>query len=78
MILGKHSMLNDILYQLCNEISSLESEFDDIDSEEDYNLLSKEQKELLKQLEVSLEADHGKHSPRTDSWLSRAKQFFEK
>lgn len=40
--------------------------------------LSKEQKELLKKLDASLEADGDKHCPRRHSWLKGVKQFFEK
>src|SRR5579859_2671414 len=40
--------------------------------------LSKEQKELLKKLEQSLEADGDRHSPRRHTWLAGVKHFFEK
>lgn len=37
--------------------------------------LSSQQKELLTQLQASL--DEGKHSPKSSSWFDRVKQFFE-
>lgn len=40
--------------------------------------LSKEQKELLKKLEISMAADGGKHLPRQHGWLDGVKRFFEK
>ena len=40
--------------------------------------LSKEQKELLKKFETSVQAGGGRHSPREHSWLQGVKQFFEK
>lgn len=40
--------------------------------------LSKEQKELLRKLEQSLEADGDRHSPRRHSWLAGVRHFFEK
>ncbi|HEV2112230.1 MAG TPA: molecular chaperone DnaJ [Gammaproteobacteria bacterium] len=40
--------------------------------------LSKEQKELLRKLEQSLEADGDRHSPLRHTWLAGVKRFFEK
>ena len=40
--------------------------------------LSKEQKDLLQQFEKSFTADNRSHNPRTDSWLSSVKDFFER
>ena len=40
--------------------------------------LSKEQKELLRKFEDSVQAGGGRHSPRQDSWLNAIKRFFEK
>lgn len=39
--------------------------------------LSKKQKELLEQFEKTLDGNHGKHSPKTSSWLDKVKDFFE-
>jgi len=39
--------------------------------------LSKQQKELLQELERSMQEDNRKHSPRARSWLDGVKQFFE-
>ncbi|MGH8281646.1 MAG: molecular chaperone DnaJ, partial [Gammaproteobacteria bacterium] len=39
--------------------------------------LNREQKDLLKQLDASLHAGGGKHSPRERSWLEGVKRFFE-
>jgi len=39
--------------------------------------LSREQKELLTQLQNSLDSGNGKHSPQTTSWFDRVKQFLE-
>lgn len=39
--------------------------------------LSREQKELLTQLQESLEKNKGSHSPHSNSWFARVKQFFE-
>ena len=39
--------------------------------------LSHEQKELLQQLQKSLEDGKDKHSPRSSSWLAGVKKFFE-
>ncbi len=39
--------------------------------------LTHEQKDLLKQLEVSLNGDGVHHSPRTSSWLDGVKKFFK-
>jgi len=39
--------------------------------------LNKQQKELLQELERSMEEDNKKHSPRARSWLDGVKQFFE-
>ena len=40
--------------------------------------LTREQKELLKKFEDSLQADGSKHSPRQSHWLDAIKRFFEK
>jgi len=40
--------------------------------------LGKEQKELLKKFETSLEADGARHTPRQHSWLDGVRRFFEK
>jgi len=39
--------------------------------------LNKQQKELLQELERSMQEDNKKHSPRARSWLDGVKQFFE-
>jgi len=39
--------------------------------------LNKKQKELLKQLEESMQEDGRRHSPRANSWLDGVKKFFE-
>ncbi|MGH8378357.1 MAG: molecular chaperone DnaJ [Gammaproteobacteria bacterium] len=39
--------------------------------------LNREQKDLLRQLDASLHAEGGKHSPREHSWLEGIKRFFE-
>jgi molecular chaperone DnaJ len=39
--------------------------------------LSRSQKELLNQFQTSLDDDPKAHSPRSDSWFGRVKQFFE-
>lgn len=39
--------------------------------------LTKRQKELLQELDETLEEGGGRHSPETASWLDRAKRFFE-
>jgi molecular chaperone DnaJ len=39
--------------------------------------LSAEQKELVRQLEASLQGDRKQHNPREQTWLSGVKQFFE-
>jgi molecular chaperone DnaJ len=39
--------------------------------------LDKRQKELLQELEKSMEHDNKKHSPKTRSWLDGVKEFFE-
>ena len=39
--------------------------------------LTKEQKELLKQFESSLEAGGTRHSPRKSSWLDGVRTFFD-
>ncbi|MGH8283981.1 MAG: molecular chaperone DnaJ [Gammaproteobacteria bacterium] len=39
--------------------------------------LNREQKDLLRQLDASLRAGDGKHSPREHSWLDGVKRFFE-
>ena len=40
--------------------------------------LSKEQRELLKKLEQSLETDGDKHCPRRHTWLAGVQRFFDK
>ena len=40
--------------------------------------LSREQKELFKQLESSMNEQSYKHTPKTNSWFQRVKSFFEK
>jgi molecular chaperone DnaJ len=39
--------------------------------------LTDKQKELLREFEVSTQADAGKHSPRNKGWLDKAKSFFD-
>lgn len=39
--------------------------------------LNAEQKELLRQLEASMNGGSGRHSPRASSWLDGVKKFFE-
>jgi molecular chaperone DnaJ len=39
--------------------------------------LSREQKELLTQLQESLEGSHDTHSPRSSSWFDGVKKFIE-
>ena len=39
--------------------------------------LSREQKDLLQQLQTSLEEGKGQHSPRSSSWFDGVKKFFE-
>ena len=39
--------------------------------------LTEKQKDLLREFDVSTQADAGKHSPRNKSWLDKAKSFFE-
>lgn len=39
--------------------------------------LSREQKEMLAELQKSLDKNPGAHAPRSDSWFGRVKQFFE-
>ncbi|HSI37963.1 MAG TPA: molecular chaperone DnaJ [Methylotenera sp.] len=39
--------------------------------------LTEKQKELLRELEISTQADSGKHSPRNKSWMNKVKGFFE-
>jgi len=38
--------------------------------------LTEHQKKLLKEFEVSTQADAGKHSPKNKSWVDKAKDFF--
>lgn len=38
--------------------------------------LTEKQKELLHELEVSMQADNGKHSPKNKSWVDKARDFF--
>ena len=38
--------------------------------------LTEKQKELLREFEVSTQADAGKHSPKNKSWVDKAKDFF--
>lgn len=40
--------------------------------------LTSAQKEMLKQLESSLAADPGKHSPKANSWFHHVKRFFQR
>ena len=39
--------------------------------------LSREQKDLINQLQTSLENSKAKHSPRSSSWFDSVKKFFE-
>lgn len=39
--------------------------------------LTEKQKDLLREFELSTQADAGKHSPRNKSWIDKAKSFFE-
>ena len=39
--------------------------------------LTKEQKELFKQLDTSLKNDSVNHSPQESSWIDGMKKFFE-
>jgi molecular chaperone DnaJ len=39
--------------------------------------LTEKQKGLLREFEVSTQADSGKHSPRNKSWMDKVKGFFE-
>jgi molecular chaperone DnaJ len=39
--------------------------------------LTEKQKELLREFELSTQADAGKHSPKNKSWLDKAKSLFE-
>jgi molecular chaperone DnaJ len=39
--------------------------------------LTKQQKDLLEQLDTSIQAESNRHNPRMDSWFSRVKHFFE-
>ncbi len=39
--------------------------------------LSREQKDLLRELEKTMEASGGHHSPRTSTWVDGVKRFFE-
>ncbi len=38
--------------------------------------LTEKQKDLLREFEISTQADSGKHSPKNKSWLDKAKAFF--
>lgn len=38
--------------------------------------LTDKQKELLREFEVSMQADNGKHSPKNKSWVDKARDFF--
>ena len=38
--------------------------------------LTEKQKELLREFEVSMQADNGKHSPKNKSWVDKARDFF--
>ncbi len=38
--------------------------------------LTDKQKELLRELETSMQADNGKHSPKNKSWVDKARDFF--
>ena len=39
--------------------------------------LTEKQKDLLREFEISTQADSGKHSPRNKSWVDKVKDFFE-
>jgi molecular chaperone DnaJ len=39
--------------------------------------LTAAQKDLLKQLDTSLSADPGKHSPKSNNWFNQVKRFFQ-
>ena len=39
--------------------------------------LTEKQKELLREFDISTQADSGKHSPKNKSWVDKAKAFFE-
>lgn len=39
--------------------------------------LTEKQKELLREFEISTQADSGKHSPRNKSWMDKVKGFFD-
>ncbi|WP_020166494.1 MULTISPECIES: molecular chaperone DnaJ [Methylotenera] len=39
--------------------------------------LTEKQKDLLREFEISTQADSGKHSPRNKSWMDKVKDFFE-
>lgn len=39
--------------------------------------LTEKQKDLLREFEISTQADSGKHSPRNKSWVDKVKGFFE-
>jgi molecular chaperone DnaJ len=39
--------------------------------------LTTRQKEILREFDESTQADSGKHSPKSKSWLDKAKEFFE-
>jgi molecular chaperone DnaJ len=39
--------------------------------------LTDKQKDLLREFDVSTQADSGKHSPRSKGWLDKVKDFFE-
>lgn len=38
--------------------------------------LTDKQKELLREFELSMQADNGKHSPKNKSWVDKARDFF--
>ena len=38
--------------------------------------LTEKQKELLREFDVSMQADNGKHSPKNKSWVDKARDFF--
>jgi molecular chaperone DnaJ len=38
--------------------------------------LTDRQKELLREMEAINQEDSGKHSPRSKSWMDKAKEFF--
>ena len=38
--------------------------------------LTEKQKEMLREFDVSTQADAGKHSPKNKSWVDKAKDFF--